>query len=153
MKYTMLFFVLALSSGYAQAQKLKESEVPVAVKSAFAKRFPAVKHATWSKEDVTAFEAEFEVNHLEQSANFDAAGTWLATETEIKKGDLPSAVQATLSKEFAGYKIEEAEKAETSTGVFYEVEVEKGKTTYEVQISLEGKVLSKKEEKEGAEKD
>jgi len=153
MKYTMLFFVLVLSSGYAQAQKLKESEVPAPVKGAFTKRFPTVKQPTWSKENATAFEAEFKINDLEQSANFDEAGQWLGTETEMKKADLPSAVQATLAKEFAGYKIEEAEKAETSAGIFYEVEVKKGKTTYEVQISPEGKVLSKKEQKAGAEKD
>jgi len=153
MKYTMLFFLLALSSGYAQAQKLKESEVPAAVKSAFAKRFSTVKQAKWSKENDSAFEAEFKISGIEQSANFDAAGKWLATETEMKKTDLPSSVQATLTKEFAGYTIEEAEKAETPAGIFYEVEVEKGKATYELQISPDGKVLSKKEEKAGSEKD
>ena len=45
--------------------------------------------------------------------------------------------------------IEEAEKAEIlDKGMFYEVELEKGKLSYEVQFSAEGKVLKKEEKKE-----
>lgn len=56
-------------------------------------------------------------------------------------------------KEFAGFKIEEAEKAESSDkGIFYEVELEKGEMNYEVQLSADGKVLKKEEIKENGEK-
>ena len=151
----MFVCVLCLIVGLAQAQKLKENELPKAVKESFTKLFPKAKEVKWSKENATEFEAEFEVNETEQSVNFDQAGKWLVTETEIKSSQLPSAVKSTITKEFAGYKIEESEKAETSDkGMFYEVELEKGELNYEVPISTDGKVLKKTEKKEkGKDKD
>ncbi len=138
-----------LITGFAQAQKLKESEIPKAVKDSFAKRFPNTKEVEWSKESDTEFEAEFETAKKEQSANFDLSGKWMGTETEINKSELPKAVIDAIAKEFAGFKIEEAEKAEIlDKGMFYEVELEKGKLSYEVQFSAEGKVLKKEEKKE-----
>ena len=141
----LLAFVMAASGVYSQ--KLKEADVPAPVAKEFHARFPKAKEVKWSKESVSEFEAEFEVGDLEQSASFDAAGKWMGTETEIKKAELPQAVLATLAKDFAGYKIEEAEKAETDKGTFYEVEATKEKLKYEVQLSPDGKVI-KKEEKE-----
>ena len=138
-----------LATGFAQAQKLKESEVPKAVKDAFAKRFPNTKGIEWSKESETEFEAEFKAGGKEQSANFDQSGKWLVTETVIKKADLPQSVQTALTKEFAGYKVEEAEKVETANdGTQYEVALEKGELNYEVLFSADGKVLKKEEKKE-----
>jgi uncharacterized membrane protein YkoI len=148
MKKIMIALAI-LVSGFAQAQKLKESEVPKAVKDSFSKRFPNTKGVEWSKESATEFEVEFKNASKEQSANFDPTGKWLETETELKKSELPQAVQAAIAKEFAGYKIEEAEKTETADkGMFYEVEIEKGELNYEVQFSADGKVLKKEEKKE-----
>lgn len=155
MKIAILIWSVSLVAGITNAQKLKEGEVPATVKEAFARKFAGVKEVKWSKEGTTEFEAEFENGKLEQSANFDNTGKWLVTETEINAAQLPPAVQATISKEFAGYKIDEAEKAETSDqSDFFEVELKNGKMKYEVQISPDGKVIKKdevrkKNEKEG----
>lgn len=151
MKKILFVSAAVVLAGGLHAQKLKETEVPQAVKASFVKAFPNVKSINWSKENESEFEAEFKNGGLEQSANFDAAGKWLVTETEIKKGDLPPLVQAALKKEFEGYKVEEAEKVETSEGVLYEVEVEKGEVTYSVQLAKDGKILKKEEKKEEAE--
>jgi hypothetical protein len=149
MKTSILICLVILVSGLANAQKLKEAEVPEVVKKAFNEKFKNVKEVKWSKESPTEFEAEFEAGKQEQSANFDNTGKWLVTETEIKTAELPQAVHASIAKEFAGYKIEEAEKAETSDkGSFYEVELKNGKVKYEVQLSADGKVLKKEEMKE-----
>lgn len=67
----------------------------------------------------------------------------------IKSSQLPAAVKASIGKEFAGFKIEEAEQVESAeTGSSYEVKLEKGETTLRVEFSADGKVLSKKEERE-----
>ncbi len=145
----LIIVMTILVTGFAQAQKLKESEVPKAVRDSFAKRFPSMKGVEWSKENETEFEAEFKNAGKEQSSNFDQAGKWLATETEIKKNDLPKAVQASIAKEFAGFKVEEAEKVETANDdTKYEVSLEKGELSYEVLLSSDGKVLKKEEKKE-----
>lgn len=148
-----MMVIAILVTGFAQAQKLKESEIPKTVKDSFAQRFPNTKGAEWSKESESEFEAEFKTAGKKQSANFEQTGKWLVTETEIKKAELPKAVQAALTKEFVGYKIEEMEKVETANeGMQYEVELEKGELKYEVLFSADGKVL-KKEEKKETEKD
>lgn len=148
MKKLLIVFII-LSTVVAQAQKLKESDVPKSIKDAFAKRFPNMKGVEWSKESATEFEAEFKQTGKEQSANFDQTGKWLVTETEIKKSELPQAILSSIAKEFLGFKIEEAEKAETADGgMFYEVELEKGELNYEVKFSANGNVLSKEEIKE-----
>ncbi|HEY8937074.1 MAG TPA: PepSY-like domain-containing protein [Cyclobacteriaceae bacterium] len=149
MKKIIIVFVISLIGGFAQAQKLKENEVPKAVKESFTKRFPKAKEVKWSKENETEFEAEFEIDEIEQSVNFDQTGKWLGTETEIKSSQLPAVVQATINKDFAGYKTEEIEKVETpDNGMFYEVELEKDELSYEVKISSDGKILKKIEKKE-----
>jgi Putative beta-lactamase-inhibitor-like, PepSY-like len=155
MKKIMLLGLVCLLSSLAHAQKPKEIEVPAAVKTAFAKRFPQAKKVEWSMENASEYEAEYELSGTEQASNFDASGNWLVTETEIKKSELPSSVQAAIAKQFAGYKIEEPEKGETSDiEMFYEVELAKGKIKYEVQFSPDGKVLKKEEiEKKGEDKD
>jgi len=62
----------------------------------------------------------------------------LVTETEIKKTDLPETVVSALAKDFPSYKIEEAEKAESSMqGDFYEVALEKKKRRLKFK-SLQG---------------
>lgn len=152
MKQMIILCALVVTFGTACTQKLKETEVPEAVKTSFVKNFPNVKSIKWFKENESEFEAEFKNGSQEQSVNFDATGKWLVTETEIKKSDLPMTIQATIKKEFSGFKIEEAEKVETEKGVSYEVELEKGERAYEIQFGQDGKVL-KKEQKESEEKD
>jgi hypothetical protein len=153
MKISTVLCLVLLISGYASAQKLKENEVPLAVKKTFQQKFAGAKEVKWSKESATEFEAEFDLGGHEQSASFDNSGQWKETEIEIKKYELPQAVQATLAKEFEGYKIEEAEKAESpGPGSYYEVALKNGKVKYEVKLSPEGKVITKVEKNEKAEK-
>ena len=153
MKTTLINLVLLLAVSSASGQALKESEVPMAVRQAFAKQFSAVNGVKWSKESDTEYEAEFKTAGAEQSTNFDSAGKWLITETEVPAKSLPAAVQATLKKDFEKYKLEEAEKAETpDRGTFYEIELEQGEKSMVVQITPAGKVLKTEEAKEEGKK-
>ena len=76
MQRTTLLLLMAtcLITGYAPAQKLKDNEVPTAVRDGFIKRFPDTKDVSWSKENSKEFEAEFETNDIERSVNFDDSG-------------------------------------------------------------------------------
>lgn len=145
----------ALMSNAACAQKISADKVPAAVTSAFKAKFPNATKTSWEMENANEYEAGFKLNGEEVSANFDNTGKWLETETEIKVSALPAAVQATLAKDFAGFKIEEASKIESAKdGNCYEAEIEKGEETFDVLFSPDGKVLSKtKLEKEKDEKD
>ena len=114
----------------------------------FGALFPGATDVKWAKEGDKEFEAEFKIGETIKSSNFDPAGKWLVTETVVKSTDLPAVVQATITNEFPGFKIEEAETLETAeAGMIYEVALEKDELNYEVQISVEGKVLKKLEKK------
>lgn len=153
MQKIILIMTLGLTVCFAQAQRLTQNETPAAVKEAFAKHYPDADNVTWSKERADEFEAEFTSNGAKQSVNFDEAGNWLETETEINKSELPSNVIATIEKELPDYKIEEAKQIETpSEGIFYEVGVEKGELKYDAQFSMDGRVLRVKEKEKEKEK-
>ena len=133
--------VIVSNSGYAQ--KIAADKVPAAVIAAFKTKFPAVTKVSWEIENKTEFEANFKLGGVETSANFDNAGKWLETETELKTSALPSTIQSTLKKDFAGFKINEASKIESvKHGSCYEAEIEKGEGTFDVLFAPDGKVLS-----------
>ncbi len=148
---------LLILAGCTQKSKEDQVAVPAIVKESFTKLFATAIDVRWSKESDSEYEAEFKVGAINKSSNFDQFGKWLVTETEIKNTDLPAPVQTTITNEFAGYSIAEAEVAEPAGGsMFYEVELEKGEVNFEVQISPDGKVLKKGEmieKKEGEEED
>lgn len=118
-------FVLALTfgAGCANAQKLKETEVPAAVKAAMTKKYPAIKDVEWEKEGAN-YEAGFDLNKVETSVVITPAGVILETESEIAVSALPKAATDYLSKNLPGKKIKEAAKLTDANGtVTFEAEV------------------------------
>jgi hypothetical protein len=148
MKKIMMMLLGVAGAALAHAQTVKSTDLPAVVKAEFLKKFPEAKGVKWSKESDTEFEAEFTSAGNEIAANFDQAGKWILTETDIDQKSLPKPVLSVLAKDYATLKIVEAEKAETPTSTFYEVEL-KDKTV--IQFSADGKIL--KTEKETKEKD
>ena len=117
---------ILVSINTISAQKVKEASVPTTVKDGFKKSFPTAKVEGWEKEGAN-FEAEFDLNKVETSALFDAAGTLIETETEIAITALPKAVTDYLAKNHKGEKIKEAAKITEANGkIKYEAEI-KGK--------------------------
>ncbi len=147
----MIIAIVALFGFNSFGQKSKQ--VPDAVKSAFTQKFPNTTKVKWDKENEKIWEAEFQFNGKETSANFDNNGLWLETEYEIALKDIPVAVKTTLDKDFLGYKIKESEISETASGKLYEFEIKKGKEKLEVGIDINGVVIKKEVEKKGEDKD
>jgi len=116
-------------------------EVPEAVKSAFSQKFAEASHVKWDKENDHEWEAEFIMNGMEYSANFENSGVWTETEYKINLGDMPEAVRKSLDNESAGAKIEESEVCETKDGKVYEFVIRTGENETELQINDAGKIL------------
>src|SRR5206468_966913 len=81
--------------------------VPETVKNAFAKSFPNTTVKKWDKED-SNYEANFTKDGKSMSATFDANGTWMETETDIKISELPAAVTDYVKSNYKGATIKEA---------------------------------------------
>ena len=122
MKGLLIMIVAAVVALSAFSQKLNESQVPAAVKTAFERKYPSVK-ASWDKEYAN-YEANFKHDGKAMSAVIDKNGTIVETETDIPVTDLPKAVQDYMKKNYPGVKIEEAARIVKANGdVNYEAEV------------------------------
>ena len=150
-KIIVLLSACMLISLMGYPQKITPDKVPAPVKQAFTKKFPSATDVKYEMEKKD-YEINFKDKGVEMSANFDATGKWLETETEIKVTDLPKEVSASVAKNFAGFKISEVAKTETpDKGLIYEMDLKKDKEGFEVQFSVKGDVLKKtplKKEKE-----
>ena len=146
-----LFFVIALVA--ILSLNASGQAVPSNIKSAFSKQFPKASNVKWDKENAIEWEAEFKMNGKEYSANFDLNASCLEVEYEILTSEIPVAVKATLDKEFATYKIEEATVSEKKAVKLYEFDLKKEGKKTEVAIDINGKVVKTKEVKKGEEKD
>ncbi len=135
---------MMLTVSYANAQKIKESEVPKAVKESFTKNFKGAEVEKWEKEKDGTYEAEFDFNKIETSATFDATGKLLETETEIEVKALPTKVTNYVSKNYPDHKITEAAKITDDKGnVMYEAEAKKGKEEFDLLFDSNGVFIKK----------
>lgn len=153
-KIILALLTVVLVSNLTNAQKISADKVPAVVTSAFKTKFPTVAKTSWEMENKTEYEANFHLNGVETSANFDNTGKWLETETELKIAALPKSIQATIKKDYAGFKINEASKIESlKNGKCFEAEIEKGEETFDVLFTADGKVLNKTKLEEKEKKD
>lgn len=149
MKAAILFLALSLSVGSAYAQKIKEADVPAAVKESFKKNYPAVKVEKWEKEG-EFYEAEYEIGKVEHSVAIDIKGNVHETEMEIAVSALPKAITDYVNKNMPGKKIKEASQITTATGDNeYEAEID----GMDYIFDGDGKLLKKEEDKEKDDKE
>lgn len=123
------------------AQKIDASKVPAPVKAAFTKDYPNIS-PKWEKEN-GKFEAGFKQHGSVMSILYEANGTMVESEIDIKVSDLPASVLAYVKEHYKGKTIKEGAKITKADGTInYEAEVG-GK---DVIFDANGKFL--KEEKE-----
>ncbi len=143
MKTIIATIALCFGLSYANAQHIKESEVPAKVKEAFSKKYSGSKVEKWEKEGAD-YEAEFDLNKVESSAVFTADGTFKELEQEIKSSELPKAATDYCTKTFAEYKLSEASKITDASGkVMYEAEMSKGKEHFDAIFDNKGSFVKK----------
>ncbi|WEK18636.1 MAG: hypothetical protein P0Y49_17755 [Candidatus Pedobacter colombiensis] len=119
-KATILIAGLAGLTISASAQKLAASNVPGAVKMAFAKAHPEVKTVTWEKEE-NDFEAGFKLKDQEVSEIYSASGKMRESEVEIKTTELPAPITSYIAGHYKKAKIKGAAKITKADGtVVYE---------------------------------
>ena len=122
-KISVLSAFLAISCLSVLAQKLEVSKIPIAVKNAFAKKYPNTT-ASWEKEGLK-FKANFKQNGNTMSALFQPNGIITESEMDIKVSDLPTAVVTYVKEHYKGKTIKEGAIITKLDGtVNYEAEVD-----------------------------
>lgn len=128
---------MVLSCAFASC--FAQSKTPAAVTTAFNQKFPNATHVKWDKENVHEYEALFQWNGIEYSANFSDSGEWLETESPLTFNQLPESVQKTFNASHKGATVKAVAKIETSKGeTKYEVEIKQGIKTVELFYKTDG---------------
>jgi hypothetical protein len=126
-------FILSLSilagtmTSIAVAQDLKSKDVPEAVKTAFAKKYPDAKKVSWEKEKGN-YEANWGGKSGEDSSvTFSPSAIFVQIVVAIHVDQLPAGVAPYVNNHYKGAKIREAGKVTDAAGrQMYEAEI-KGK--------------------------
>lgn len=131
----------------------QNKKVPKIVTDTFAKKFPEAKNVKWEfEDDESVWEADFKLKKIKYSSDFDESGNWLETEREIKETDIPDKVNKALQlyrkENLPKSMIKEAERVETSKGVFYEFELVKNNIKKSLTFSEDGLILKENLEEE-----
>ncbi len=143
MKKSILLIIL-LSFNLSSYSLQDEEIVPKTVLDAFKTKYGDIRSVKWEK-DEEGYEAEFKLNSKKTSAVFNSLGEFIHQETQIKTKDLPIEADQALQNLYPGYRIDEIEKVITASGgEFFELEIEVGDETYEVEVNKDGKILDLK---------
>jgi hypothetical protein len=126
-------FILSISllagtmTSIAVAQDLKSKDVPEAVKTAFAKKYPDAKKVSWEKEKGN-YEANWGGKSGEDSSvTFTPSAIFVEIVVAIPLSQLPPNVAPYVNNKYKGAKIREAGKVTDAAGRhMYEAEI-KGK--------------------------
>jgi hypothetical protein len=116
-----------MGTNKSSAQTVKSTDVPNAVKTALARKYPNASRVTWEKEKGN-YEANWGGKSKEDnSVVFTPDGTFVEMVKAIPVTDLPPAVATYVNKTYSGAKITEAGRVTDANGrTSFEAEV-KGK--------------------------
>ena len=144
MKSIILVVTGSLFFLYSCSQDIPNSKVPSVVLNTVQAKFGSVNKIEWEKKN-DLYEAEFKKDSIEYAVYIDTAGKLVMYKMDIRENELPAAVSLTISTEYIGYKIDDAEKIEKDGVTWYEVELEgKGKKDLKLNFSADGKFVPEK---------
>lgn len=136
--------IIALTLVFATTISFAQSTAPVAVVTAFNKKFPNASKLKWIKENSREYEASFQWKGVQHSANFSESGEWTETESPINFNQLPDKVQKAFNASNKETQVTAVAKIVTSKGVIiYEVEKKQGAKTIELFYTEDGHEIKK----------
>lgn len=135
----VLFLCLAFSFGCKQNVN---GQTPEAVKKTFQAKYPGENDPDWHLDSNGYYESHFKIDGVKYRADFNADGSWIETETNIDKKDLPKAIREKIENDFDG-KISEIEKVEHhSKGTFYDVEFKQKGKNKDIEFKSDGTIIN-----------
>ena len=141
--FLVMFGTVAMAQEKEEKEKKEKVEVPAAVSQAFQKDYPSIKDVSWDAED-GEFEAEFKIDGVEASANYDKTGHKKEFEIAIKIEELSKVITNYITKNYSEYKLVEAAKMTSDKNIVtYEAAIKKEKKKLELIFDAAGKFMKK----------
>lgn len=115
--------------------------VDAAVAEFIASKYPGAQIMEYGY-DKGLLEVEIRHENREKEVYFNGQNAWVRTEWDIRRGELPQAVTATIAaSEWAAFSIDDIEYVQTPTAEYYLVELERGNREIELRIDANGTIL------------
>ncbi len=118
------------------------SNVPDAIRRSFTAAFPNAREVDWET-SANVYKVDFEINNVDYDAWYHQNGALLAYKFDITRASLPQSVKATISSQFNGYAVDDAEKVVKPKSIGYLVELEKGNIEEDAYLHADGTYISK----------
>lgn len=145
-KYKLLIFVsifiLSISSLFGQ--KIHKKNVPSIIVNSFNQQFPRAYDVEWKMEkDVYKVEFETGLFRTDHTVWYDNSSNMIKHKAEISKRDLPDSVLNMLNDDYEGYKVSDVKMISQDGVSTYTMELKRFDEEWKVNISSDGRLLSK----------
>ena len=97
MKFTYALALLMMAFSFGQPASAQIRKIPATVKDAFKYKYRNAESVEW-KDKLSHYLVSFQLNGDKYEATFKNDGSWVSSQKEIVKDDLPSAVEDGLDK-------------------------------------------------------
>lgn len=122
------------------AQDIQQKDVPSVVLNAFLTSYPQATDVEWERRG-NVYNVEFEIAKIDHEAWYDASGKLSKHKEEVPLHLLPTPVLDLVKKDFANYKLDDADKIEEDGKTFYLLELDGSPNDRILHVSPEGKLL------------
>ncbi|WP_207513905.1 PepSY-like domain-containing protein [Longitalea luteola] len=136
----LLFFVIT----GADAQAVKQKNVPSIILNAFQLKFPKAADVKWELEN-GMYKAEFELDNIDHEVWLDHSGRWKKHKQDFEEKDLPKAVKAAIQATYKDFEVHNVELIEEGRRKFYKMKLERSTVNRKVIFDEHGKIIFDKE--------
>ena len=150
-KFTMLFLGTTLALGFTVAraadEKISLDQLPAKVVAAAMAKFPGAKRLSAEKEvekGITSYELLIDNHGSKIDLSIEEDGTIVGVERQIKKNELPKAVQDRLNAKYPGAQLKKIEEVTEGDAKSFEIVVVQ---TTVVSLDLHGKIITEEHER------
>ena len=93
-------------------------------------------------EDNGLYEVEIRHKSVIKDVYFDYKNEWVYTTWDVRPAEVSATVKAVIEREYPGYRIDNADYIQRSSGDYYVLELEKGGFEADVTITVDGEIVS-----------
>jgi hypothetical protein len=141
---SLLFTTSIVSCQETKKEDKDQNKVPQAVQTSFKKKYPGENDPDWKQDDHGYWESHFKIDGEKYRADYNADGSWVETENDIKAENLPDAIKKVIEKEYSDREITEVERVESAKyGLFYDVEFKQKGKNEDVMFREDGSIIKK----------
>jgi hypothetical protein len=120
---TLLIILFSACAFALQAQSISPDQIPAEVRNAVKTKFPDAADLKWEAK-TDQYKAEFKIGKRGHDVWLDKKGVIKKHKQDFPKSELPEVIRKKIETDFSGYKIDDADKIEENSVIFYEVDLE-----------------------------